>query len=273
MGLTSSHPEQSSEAPSAVSRSGFLTKESETLRAWNARFCRLHERVISWWDDEQQCTDNLPPRGRLALAHCRVTAADESDAEHAGALVIEAPVSAPRALPSLPRLVGGGGSSAAAAAAGSSRLYFRCASAEDSRAWLRALQVASREPWSRDDGAATCSLCSIVAFDLLHRRHHCRRCGRVACELCCGGRRPLPDLGYAAPVRVCRECVGEEGPVPPPAERERRAAEAASAASRSSETWHAAALAKAKVARAEGAEERKARIKSDMRRLSENARR
>lgn len=43
-------------------------------------------------------------------------------------------------------------------------------------------------------------------FGLLTRRHHCRGCGRVLCASCTSVQRPLPELGYLAPVRLCQGC-------------------------------------------------------------------
>ena len=60
--------------------------------------------------------------------------------------------------------------------------------------------------------------------------------------------------------------------MPPPAERARRAAAAAGEASRRNESWHAAQIKKAREERAEGAAERKAKIKEEIRRLSQSAR-
>ena len=261
MGLGASHPEQGADAPGAVALSGWLEKQSETLQVYNRRYCILEHRHLRYFDDEAQHREKLPPRGTIALAHCRVTASAADGAVGNGAagggILIETPSDTSRL----------------AAQRAQTRLLFRCSTAAEQRSWLRALQVASREPWDADALAAACALCSVVTFDaLLHRRHHCRRCGRVACEACAAAYAALPDYGYTAPVRLCRECVGEEGPVPPPAERARRAAAAAGEASRRNESWHAAQIKKAKEERAEGAADRKAKIKEEMRRLSQSAR-
>ncbi len=38
-------------------------------------------------------------------------------------------------------------------------------------------------------------------------RHHCRRCGQAVCEECSPDMRPLPEAGFAEPVRQCTTCV------------------------------------------------------------------
>jgi hypothetical protein len=102
---------------------------------------------------------------------------------------------------------------------------------EDATAlWLRRLQVASRAPWQRDSAAYQCPGCAST-FDVLNRRHHCRRCGGVFCDPCCAWLKALPELAYPQPVRVCRRCFSAGGPVQPPADGPPlKAAAAASAA-------------------------------------------
>ena len=41
-----------------------------------------------------------------------------------------------------------------------------------------------RPDWQNDDEVPKCSLCG-SEFNLLNRRHHCRRCGRIFCIDCC----------------------------------------------------------------------------------------
>eukprot|EP00164_Ancoracysta_twista_P006960 GFYU01009798.1.p1 GENE.GFYU01009798.1~~GFYU01009798.1.p1 ORF type:complete len:1076 (+),score=70.83 GFYU01009798.1:50-3277(+) len=59
--------------------------------------------------------------------------------------------------------------------------------------------------WIPDALAPNCARCS-RAFTLFNRRHHCRACGRVFDSRCCNTFIPIPDLGHAHPVRICRGC-------------------------------------------------------------------
>lgn len=95
--------------------------------------------------------------------------------------------------------------------------------------WLQRLQVASRAPWQRDSAAYQCPGCAST-FDVLNRRHHCRRCGGVFCDPCCAWLKALPELAYPQPVRVCRRCFSAGGPVQPPSDGPPPKAAAAAAA-------------------------------------------
>ncbi|KAA0200461.1 Pleckstrin domain-containing family F member 2 [Fasciolopsis buskii] len=48
-------------------------------------------------------------------------------------------------------------------------------------------------------------VCGITEFTIVHRRHHCRHCGKVVCHKCSTYRWILPYLGTTK-VRVCRVC-------------------------------------------------------------------
>ena len=61
--------------------------------------------------------------------------------------------------------------------------------------------------WVPDERVASCSGCSRDFHWLLCRWHHCRGCGDAFCDSCCSDRLPMPDIGYDAPVRVCRVCM------------------------------------------------------------------
>lgn len=73
--------------------------------------------------------------------------------------------------------------------------------------------------WQRDEDVAACPLCE-AAFSVFHRRHHCRKCGRVVCHPCSRTRTSyLPFTQVASPVlnadpkrphrphRTCDECA------------------------------------------------------------------
>jgi len=82
-----------------------------------------------------------------------------------------------------------------------------CAPTEVERdQWLAKIIEARRPVW-QNDSVPGCKLCRSI-FGAMVWRHHCRSCGGVFCEGCAPleWNRPLPDLGYYAPVRVCRTC-------------------------------------------------------------------
>ncbi|CAM9689522.1 unnamed protein product, partial [Sphacelaria rigidula] len=47
-----------------------------------------------------------------------------------------------------------------------------------------------------------------IRFTLVNRRHHCRRCGRLACDLCAppDNTRPILEYGLLKAVRHCHGC-------------------------------------------------------------------
>uniref|UniRef100_A0A0K8RAG2 Putative zinc finger fyve domain-containing protein 21 n=1 Tax=Ixodes ricinus TaxID=34613 RepID=A0A0K8RAG2_IXORI len=53
-------------------------------------------------------------------------------------------------------------------------------------------------PWTPDRERSDCVRCR-CKFDLITRRHHCRRCGRVYCGSCCGRRLPLQRMCFVGP--------------------------------------------------------------------------
>lgn len=64
--------------------------------------------------------------------------------------------------------------------------------------------------WQSDSDAQSCRMCERV-YTTLYRRHHCRKCGRLACASCSCARRVIIDKnGYLAPQRVCDACVAAE---------------------------------------------------------------
>ncbi|KAK3764121.1 hypothetical protein RRG08_039292 [Elysia crispata] len=44
------------------------------------------------------------------------------------------------------------------------------------------------------------------------RQHHCRRCGKALCHMCCSKTSTLPMMGFEYPVRVCDTCFDEITP-------------------------------------------------------------
>lgn len=63
-----------------------------------------------------------------------------------------------------------------------------------------------QEPfWAPDKENAVCTKC-MKRFDLLVRRHHCRRCGNIFCKDCCEQKLPLPRMSFVDPVRMCGAC-------------------------------------------------------------------
>ncbi|PIK54380.1 putative zinc finger FYVE domain-containing protein 21 isoform X1 [Apostichopus japonicus] len=60
--------------------------------------------------------------------------------------------------------------------------------------------------WIPDQQCLTCLNCN-HKFDLIKRRHHCRRCGKCFCGGCCTEKLPLPRMGFVDPVRLCDDCA------------------------------------------------------------------
>jgi len=68
------------------------------------------------------------------------------------------------------------------------------------------LKVRTTAPtWVPDREASACSRCR-CDFHLLWRRHHCRYCGGIFCEVCSQYRAKLPFDKSQQPQRVCDEC-------------------------------------------------------------------
>lgn len=69
---------------------------------------------------------------------------------------------------------------------------------------------ASRPPiWVPDEDAPRCMACAL-SFTAFRRRHHCRNCGGVFCNVCSNTTTPLPKFGLMKAVRVCRNCYTKE---------------------------------------------------------------
>lgn len=64
----------------------------------------------------------------------------------------------------------------------------------------------SEPPWIPDEEKQACIKCK-TKFDFLTRRHHCRRCGQIFCDNCCGKKLALPRMCFVDPVRLCALCA------------------------------------------------------------------
>ncbi|GFO17365.1 hepatocyte growth factor-regulated tyrosine kinase substrate [Plakobranchus ocellatus] len=53
--------------------------------------------------------------------------------------------------------------------------------------------------------AETCTRCR-VQFNLVNRKHHCRKCGEIFCKSCSSKTSTIPKLGFEREVRVCDSC-------------------------------------------------------------------
>ncbi|XP_062503458.1 zinc finger FYVE domain-containing protein 21-like [Corticium candelabrum] len=64
--------------------------------------------------------------------------------------------------------------------------------------------------WDEDSKHPSCSNPDCAAqFNVLHRRHHCRVCGKVFCGNCCDHKQPVLRMGLVDPVRLCQHCESE----------------------------------------------------------------
>jgi len=64
--------------------------------------------------------------------------------------------------------------------------------------------------WVPDHLSNVCATCD-SQFNLVVRKHHCRKCGRIFCGKCADRYLPLPDEQLYEPVRVCHECFRKHG--------------------------------------------------------------
>lgn len=201
MGQRHSHPELTEEAPAAQNLRGILNK-------YNGDACRqyyavLVSRKLHLFTSEQAALDWSTPSAVVSLANCAVHIVEESFQSSlypAGTFVIETPPDADRL----------------EVQNGQTSLYFRAVGDSASgdpgtEEWMRKLRIASRERWE-DNSAHECPRCN-SAFDVFNRRHHCRRCGKICCEPCSSFYKEMPEAAYTEPVRVCRVCFEEHGPV------------------------------------------------------------
>jgi len=59
--------------------------------------------------------------------------------------------------------------------------------------------------WKSDDSTDCCENCGML-FNLFVRRHHCRYCGKIFCNVCTATKRRLVVFGYVTACRVCMKC-------------------------------------------------------------------
>lgn len=67
-------------------------------------------------------------------------------------------------------------------------------------------EIPAKQDWTPDEAAKSCMCCQKQKFNLISRRHHCRRCGRVVCSDCSKYRSQLPEVYRDLSVRVCYDC-------------------------------------------------------------------
>ena len=76
-------------------------------------------------------------------------------------------------------------------------------------------RAAPKRNWRRDSAYGACQLCAAPFTKQLfggQRRHHCRKCGKLACAACTSFFAPMPELfGNQNGVRVCRNCFTGQG--------------------------------------------------------------
>lgn len=59
--------------------------------------------------------------------------------------------------------------------------------------------------WVPDSNANICMRCKRSEFNVINRRHHCRKCGLVCCKECTSKKWMLPSIS-SKPSRVCEVC-------------------------------------------------------------------
>lgn len=64
--------------------------------------------------------------------------------------------------------------------------------------------------WIADHDAPVCMNCALPFHSFFRRRHHCRNCGGVFCNICSSLCTPLPKYGLYKAVRVCKDCFTSE---------------------------------------------------------------
>ena len=63
--------------------------------------------------------------------------------------------------------------------------------------------------WETDSDCTTCPICNKTKFNMIERRHHCRKCGRVVCNSCSQHRVILTNIHATRKSRICEKCFEE----------------------------------------------------------------
>jgi len=95
----------------------------------------------------------------------------------------------------------------------------RNSGAADEDAAEEATEAGAAPVWASDQSASKCQLCG-TSFNMVRRRHHCRKCGRLVCSSCSLGRMKLSHIDKSKPVRVCDRCLRPEDALPDPSPAE-----------------------------------------------------
>lgn len=74
----------------------------------------------------------------------------------------------------------------------------------------RIQRVLQAPKWIPDNDALLCMNCAVPFHSFFRRRHHCRNCGGVFCNICSSLCTPLPKYGLYKAVRVCKDCFTSE---------------------------------------------------------------
>jgi len=59
--------------------------------------------------------------------------------------------------------------------------------------------------WIPDSAVKECMICS-KEFNLITRKHHCRRCGGIVCAECSKNKAIVPGVDKYKEVRICSRC-------------------------------------------------------------------
>jgi len=62
--------------------------------------------------------------------------------------------------------------------------------------------------WVPDQDTSKCMLCKKSEFNIINRRHHCRKCGIVVCGACSSNKWLMPQQS-SKPLRVCTTCFSK----------------------------------------------------------------
>ena len=72
----------------------------------------------------------------------------------------------------------------------------------DKNSFVMPTVAPSKDEWVKDENVSECMVCQTGRFNLLNRRHHCRRCGRVVCSNCSQKVTLIDNV----PRRTCNDC-------------------------------------------------------------------